>query len=58
MKATVNIFYSDTLPGTTGEVVKTWKDPHGNRWYKLYFGKNLTGQKLQKSYPDNVLSFE
>ena len=55
MKATVTTFYSDTLVGTTGEVIKRWTDPNGFGWATLYFGKNLSGQKLKKSYPINVL---
>ena len=51
----LNRFYSDTTQGTKGIFLKTWKDPSGQKWIKLYFGKNLTGQKLVKSYPVEVL---
>ena len=58
IKATVIKFYSDTPAGTEGFVIRQWQDPNGNKWAKLYFGENLTGQKLQKSFPIDVLKFD
>ncbi len=49
-------FYADTKVGTKGRVLKTWVDPDGCEWAKLYFGRNRSGQKLQKSFPANVLA--
>ncbi len=54
-QARVIHFYGDCPVGTTGEVVKQWTDPDGNRWTKLYFGRNQGGQRLTRSFPDNVL---
>ena len=56
--ATVKHFYSDTNIGTVGEVIKEWTTPSGVSWAKLFFGKNLTGQKLMKSFPVDVLNIE
>lgn len=50
----VKRFYSDIVKGTEGVCVKRWK-AKGQEWIKLYFGKNLTGQKLHKSFPADML---
>lgn len=47
-------FYSDCSAGTRGKVVKFW-DSFQGPWYKLYLGRNLSGKKLYKSFPANVL---
>jgi len=54
-KYRVTHFYANIPVGTEGEVVKSWIDPNENNWVTLYFGKNLSGQKLQKSFPLNVV---
>jgi hypothetical protein len=55
MKYEVIKFYSDTKAGTIGECVKSWREPNGTKWVKLYFGKNLSGQNLYKYYPESVI---
>ncbi len=50
----VNQFYADVLKGTEGVCVKRWT-AKGQEWIKLDFGKNQSGQKLQKSFPIDVL---
>lgn len=48
-------FYADIPVGTTGEIIKHWIDRQGNEWVTLYFGKNLSGQKLKKSFPGDCV---
>ena len=48
-------FYADTVVGREGVCIKTWKTPNGQEWVKLDFGKNQSGQKLQKAFPADVL---
>ncbi len=57
MKAKYEIsqFYADIPVGTEGTEVKSWTCPKGNSWVKLFFGRNLSGQKLMKSFPSDVL---
>jgi hypothetical protein len=47
-------FYADTLVGTTGQMIKSWT-VNDCTWIKLYFGRNLSGQKLCRSFPEDVL---
>jgi hypothetical protein len=54
-EATIVKFYADTPVGTKGKIVKSWTDPSGKEWFKLNFGTNLSGQKLEKSFPADVL---
>lgn len=49
-------FYADTLKGTKGQFVKLFKDNNHTIWINLYFGRNLTNQKLQKSFPIDCLT--
>lgn len=58
MKATVIHFYADIPEGTTGEIIKQWKEPNGNEWVKLFFGKNKSGQRLQRSFPADCVKIE
>lgn len=57
MQAIVKTFYADTPAGTIGTVIKSWTDPHGNKWHRLFFGRNASGQPLKKAFPENCLSF-
>ena len=54
----VTHFYADLQIGTEGTVVKSWADPDGNVWVRLFFGRNRSGQKLQKSIPLNCLTHD
>ena len=51
----VTHFYADTKKGTGGILEKEWCDPSGSKWIKLFFGRNLSGQKLSKSFPADCL---
>jgi hypothetical protein len=51
----VATFYSDTPIGKRGTIVKSYTTPENGVWVKLYFGRNLSGQKLIKTYPSNCL---
>lgn len=55
--ATVKKFYSDIPVGTEGIITKRWITPQGTKWTRLFFGTNQSGQKLSKSFPDDVLEF-
>ena len=46
-------FEHDLPVGTVGKIIKFWSDRYGNKMVKLYFGKNLSGQKLQCSVSAN-----
>lgn len=50
----VNKFYSDIVKGTEGVCVKYWVAKNGE-WVKLNFGKNLSGQKLEKGFPIDMV---
>ena len=47
LRAVVTKFYADIPEGTIGKVVKQHEAKDG-KWYKLYFGRNKSGKKLQK----------
>lgn len=48
--------YGNVPVGRRGIVTKAWINPVNNmQWVKVFYGKNLTGQRLQQSYPVNVL---
>ena len=55
--ATVIKLYADIPPGTEGTIVRRWRTPDGTGWTKLFFGTNQSGQKLSKSFPDDILNF-
>jgi hypothetical protein len=38
-----------------GEIIKSWIDKDNIRWYEIYFGKNLSGQKLRGRFPEDVI---
>lgn len=45
--------YSMMFPGMKGEIIKEWTDPNDNKWYRLDFGENQTGQRLRSNIPAN-----
>ena len=48
--------YGNVPVGKRGTITKVWINPVSNeQWVRLFYGKNLTGQRLQQSYPVNVL---
>jgi hypothetical protein len=53
----LNRFYNNTVKGTVGREMKRFKDPDGNEYIRLYFGKNLTDQKLIGTYPIEALDY-
>lgn len=55
MIAIVTHFYADLPKGTSGEVVKSWTDPKGCKWHRLFLGTNRSGKKLQKVIPEDCL---
>lgn len=48
-------FYADLPAGTVGTMVKTWTDPAGCVWYRLFFGRNLSGQPIRRAIPADCL---
>lgn len=54
MEAVVSKFYADIPAGTIGKVVKVWENDSG-KWYKLFLGTNLSGQKLYKHFHHSVI---
>lgn len=55
MIAILKRLYADLPPGTEGEVIKSWTDPNGCKWHRLFLGTNLSGQKLIANVPENCL---
>lgn len=49
-------FYADLPAGTVGAVVKTWTDPTGCIWHRLFFGRNLCGQPIRRVIPADCLA--
>ena len=49
--------YASAYPGMMGIVVHTWVPPDGKgqQQVRVFFGRNLTGQRLGLTVPINVL---
>lgn len=49
--------YATAYPGMTGVVVHTWMPPDGKgqQQARVFFGRNLTGQRLGLTVPIDVL---
>ena len=55
MHAIISHYYADLPVGTAGEVKKSWTDPNGCNWHKLFLGVNRSGKRLYKSVPEDCL---
>ncbi len=47
-------FYADIAADTEGTVIKSWIVKN-TKWVKVFFGFNLSGQKLIKNFPVDCL---
>lgn len=50
-------FYADIPVKTEGQIVKSWTVKN-TIWVKVFFGINLSGQKLVKCFPADCLTLK
>ncbi len=48
-------FYADLPEGLEGKALKEWKDPNGNEWVFLHFGKMQDGKNVRRRIPKDCL---
>jgi hypothetical protein len=48
-------YYANVPKGRKGTVTRVWRDPRGVPWAAVFLGVNLSGQRLMRHVPQNVL---